>query len=107
MKLYINQTSPYGTKRSYNGGPVNSFHGGTDWGAPEGTPVRAPAHGTVILAENPVKAAATKKAAAKSGKTRSKSGKAVAKTKPTLKSENQPVKATAGKKKAKDEIVGG
>ncbi len=48
----FNQTSPYGTKRSYNGGPVNSFHGGTDWGAPEGTPIRAPAHGTVILAEN-------------------------------------------------------
>lgn len=46
------QTSPYGTKRSYNGGPVNSFHGGTDWGAPEGTPIQAPAHGTVILAEN-------------------------------------------------------
>lgn len=48
----FNQTSPYGTKRSYNGGPVNSFHGGTDWGAPEGTPIRAPAHGRVILAEN-------------------------------------------------------
>jgi murein DD-endopeptidase MepM/ murein hydrolase activator NlpD len=48
----FNQTSPYGTRRSYNGGPVNSFHGGTDWGAPEGTPIRAPAHGKVILAEN-------------------------------------------------------
>ncbi|MCS7038651.1 MAG: peptidoglycan DD-metalloendopeptidase family protein [Caldilineales bacterium] len=45
------QTSPYGTKRSYNGGPVSSFHAGTDWGAPEGTPVWAPAHGTVVLAE--------------------------------------------------------
>ncbi|MDW8270456.1 MAG: LysM peptidoglycan-binding domain-containing protein, partial [Anaerolineae bacterium] len=42
------QTSPYGTKRSYNGGPVSSFHAGTDWGAPEGTPVWAPAHGTVV-----------------------------------------------------------
>ncbi len=61
-----------------------------------------------ILAENPVKAAATKKAAAKSGKKRVKSkSKAVAKSKPTLKSESKPVKATAGKKKAKDEIVGG
>lgn len=48
----FNQTSPYGTKRSYNGGPVNSFHGGADWGAPEGTPIRAPAYGTVILAED-------------------------------------------------------
>ena len=45
------QTSPYGTRRSYNGGPVSSFHEGTDWGAPEGTPVIAPAAGTVILAE--------------------------------------------------------
>jgi murein DD-endopeptidase MepM/ murein hydrolase activator NlpD len=45
------QTSPYGTRRSYNGGPVSSFHAGTDWGAPEGTPVWAPAHGTVVLAE--------------------------------------------------------
>jgi murein DD-endopeptidase MepM/ murein hydrolase activator NlpD len=47
----FHQTSPYGTRRSYNGGPVNSFHAGTDWGAPEGTPVWAPAHGTVVLAE--------------------------------------------------------
>ncbi len=45
------QTSPYGTRRSYNGGPVSSFHEGTDWGAPEGTPVIAPAAGTVVLAE--------------------------------------------------------
>lgn len=48
----FSQTSPYGTRRSYNGGPVNSFHGGVDWGAPEGAPIRAPAHGAVILAEN-------------------------------------------------------
>ncbi len=45
------QTSPYGTRRGYNGGPVSSFHAGTDWGAPEGTPIWAPAHGTVVLAE--------------------------------------------------------
>lgn len=45
------QTSPYGTRRSYNGGPVNSFHAGADWSAPEGTPIQAPAAGTVILAE--------------------------------------------------------
>ncbi len=45
------QTSPYGTRRSYNGGPVASFHEGTDWGAPQGTPLLAPAAGTVVLAE--------------------------------------------------------
>ncbi|NOZ49806.1 MAG: peptidoglycan DD-metalloendopeptidase family protein [Chloroflexi bacterium] len=45
------RTSPYGTRRSYNGGPVNSFHSGSDWGAPEGTPITAPAQGIVVLAE--------------------------------------------------------
>jgi murein DD-endopeptidase MepM/ murein hydrolase activator NlpD len=45
------RTSPYGTRRSYNGGPVSSFHAGSDWGAPEGTPILAPAPGTVVLAE--------------------------------------------------------
>ncbi|NOZ72501.1 MAG: peptidoglycan DD-metalloendopeptidase family protein [Chloroflexi bacterium] len=45
------RTSPYGTRRSYNGGVVRSFHSGTDWGAPEGVPIVAPARGTVVLAE--------------------------------------------------------
>ena len=45
------RTSPYGTRRSYNGGPVSSFHAGTDWGAPEGTPILAPAPGVIVLAE--------------------------------------------------------
>lgn len=45
------RTSPYGTRRSYNGGPVSSFHAGSDWGAPEGTPILAPAPGVVALAE--------------------------------------------------------
>jgi murein DD-endopeptidase MepM/ murein hydrolase activator NlpD len=45
------RTSPYGTRRSYNGGPVSSYHAGSDWGAPEGTPIIAPAPGTVVLAE--------------------------------------------------------
>ena len=45
------RTSPYGTRRSYNGGPVSSFHAGTDWGAPEGTPIIAPAPGVIVLAE--------------------------------------------------------
>ncbi len=46
------RTSPYGTRRSYNGGPVASFHAGSDWGAPEGEPILAPAPGVVVLAEN-------------------------------------------------------
>jgi len=45
------RTSPYGTRRSYNGGPVSSYHAGSDWGAPEGTPIIAPAPGVVVLAE--------------------------------------------------------
>ena len=45
------RTSPYGTRRSYNGGPVSSYHAGSDWGAPEGTPILAPAPGVVVLAE--------------------------------------------------------
>ena len=44
-------TSPFGTRRSYNGGPVASFHEGQDFGAPAGTVVMAPAPGVVVLAE--------------------------------------------------------
>jgi murein DD-endopeptidase MepM/ murein hydrolase activator NlpD len=44
-------TSVFGTRRSYNNGPVNSFHGGTDFGAGSGTPIYAPAAGRVVLAE--------------------------------------------------------
>ncbi|MEA3459803.1 MAG: M23 family metallopeptidase, partial [Chloroflexota bacterium] len=44
-------TSPFGTRRSYEGGPVASYHGGVDYGAPEGTPVYAPEAGRVALAE--------------------------------------------------------
>ena len=44
-------TSPYGTRRSYNGGPVASYHSGQDFGAPEGITVTAPATGTIALAE--------------------------------------------------------
>jgi len=43
-------TSPFGTRRSYNDGPVNGFHGGTDFGAGTGTPIYAPAAGRVVLA---------------------------------------------------------
>ena len=43
-------TSPFGTRRSYNGGPYSSYHAGQDFGAPEGVPILAPAPGTVALA---------------------------------------------------------
>ncbi len=44
-------TSPFGTRRSYNGGPVSGFHTGIDLGGEEGTPVYAPARGRVALSE--------------------------------------------------------
>jgi murein DD-endopeptidase MepM/ murein hydrolase activator NlpD len=44
-------TSPYGTRRSYNGGPYSSYHSGQDFGAPEGITVTAPGDGIVVLAE--------------------------------------------------------
>jgi len=44
-------TAPYGVRRSYNGGPVRSYHQGQDIAAPPGTPVYAPAQGRVVLAE--------------------------------------------------------
>ena len=44
-------SAPYGQRRSYNSGPVSGFHAGQDFAAPEGTPVLAPAAGTVVLAE--------------------------------------------------------
>lgn len=44
-------TSPFGTRRSYNGGPYSSYHSGQDFGAPEGVPILAPGAGRVALAE--------------------------------------------------------
>ena len=44
-------TSPFGTRRSYNGGPPTGYHLGVDYGAPAGTPVYASASGRVALAE--------------------------------------------------------
>jgi murein DD-endopeptidase MepM/ murein hydrolase activator NlpD len=45
------RTSPFGARRSYQGGPLVGYHGGVDIAAPEGTPVFAPADGVVMMAE--------------------------------------------------------
>jgi murein DD-endopeptidase MepM/ murein hydrolase activator NlpD len=44
-------TSPFGTRRSYNGGPYASYHAGQDFGAPAGITVTAPADAIVALTE--------------------------------------------------------
>jgi murein DD-endopeptidase MepM/ murein hydrolase activator NlpD len=41
----------YGTHRAYNDGPYTSYHTGVDFRAPGGSPVYAPAAGTVVMAE--------------------------------------------------------
>lgn len=41
----------FGSRRAYNGGPYTSYHSGIDFRVPGGTPVRAAAAGTVVLAE--------------------------------------------------------
>jgi murein DD-endopeptidase MepM/ murein hydrolase activator NlpD len=45
------RTSPFGARRSYQGGPATGYHGGLDLAAPEGTPVNAAAAGVVVFAE--------------------------------------------------------
>ncbi len=44
-------TSHYGTRRSYNGGVLNTVHAGTDFAALPGAAIYAPAAGVVVLAE--------------------------------------------------------
>jgi murein DD-endopeptidase MepM/ murein hydrolase activator NlpD len=43
-------SSAFGTRRAYNDGPMASFHGGTDFPGPEGTPIVAAAPGRVVFA---------------------------------------------------------
>jgi murein DD-endopeptidase MepM/ murein hydrolase activator NlpD len=43
--------SPFGTRRSYNGGGFDRFHSGTDFAGAPGTPVLAAAPGVVVLAD--------------------------------------------------------
>lgn len=44
-------SSLFGTRRSYEGGPVASYHMGVDYAAPEGAPVVAANSGHIALAE--------------------------------------------------------
>ena len=44
-------TSPFGTMRSYDGGPPSSYHNGLDIGNYSGTLIIAPAAGRVVVAE--------------------------------------------------------
>jgi len=44
-------SSYFGTRRAYSDGPYTSYHSGVDFRAPTGTPVLAPAGGTVMLAD--------------------------------------------------------
>jgi murein DD-endopeptidase MepM/ murein hydrolase activator NlpD len=45
------ETSPFAIRRSYNGGPLGSFHAGVDLGMKSGTAVVAANSGVVVLAE--------------------------------------------------------
>lgn len=44
-------SSYFGTHRAYNEGPYTSYHGGVDLRGSTGTPVHAPAGGTVLLSD--------------------------------------------------------
>lgn len=51
LDSYLTLSAPFGARRSYNGGPYRTYHEGVDFSAYGGTPVLAPAQGTVVLAE--------------------------------------------------------
>lgn len=51
IESYLNISSLFGARRSYNGGPYRTYHEGVDFSAYGGTPVLATANGRVILAE--------------------------------------------------------
>ncbi len=44
-------TAGYGDARSYNEGPIEIFHTGIDFSGPIGTPIHAPAVGTVVFSD--------------------------------------------------------
>lgn len=45
-------TSNFGTRRTYNSNDTLTFHGGSDFGGITGTPIVAPAAGTVVLVDS-------------------------------------------------------
>ncbi|MFW6068325.1 MAG: LysM peptidoglycan-binding domain-containing M23 family metallopeptidase [Chloroflexota bacterium] len=49
---FLQISSTYGARRSYNGGPYSSYHEGVDFSAYGGTPVFAAGDGVVVLAED-------------------------------------------------------
>jgi murein DD-endopeptidase MepM/ murein hydrolase activator NlpD len=51
LRGMVDVTSPFGIRRSYNGRPARSYHGGIDFRASVGTPVYAANSGRVALAE--------------------------------------------------------
>jgi murein DD-endopeptidase MepM/ murein hydrolase activator NlpD len=44
-------TAGYGDARSYNQGPIEIFHSGVDYAGPVGTPIYAPAAGTIVFSD--------------------------------------------------------
>ena len=42
----------YGTRRSYNGGEISSYHSGADFASAPSTPIYAAADGVVVLADS-------------------------------------------------------
>lgn len=51
IEQFLEYSSFYGARRSYNGGPYRSYHEGLDFSAYGGTPVMAVASGRVVIAE--------------------------------------------------------
>ncbi|MEZ4592275.1 MAG: M23 family metallopeptidase [Chloroflexota bacterium] len=51
INSFLEISSTFGARRSYNGGPYRTYHEGVDFAAYGGTPVLAPAGGTVVVAE--------------------------------------------------------
>lgn len=51
VESFLFESSLFGARRSYNGGPYSSYHEGHDYAAYRGTAVLSPASGTVVVAE--------------------------------------------------------